>query len=107
RSDTGDRSRHSHCCLMIVRSPPSRWTVLALNSPSDAMHYAEATRRINLLAGLGLGSVLGASLGMLLAPQKGVRVRWSRRRSGTARLRAPLRAMDDLRTSVRGLVNGS
>ena len=39
------------------------------------MLYADAARRFNFLAGLGIGAILGAGLAMLAAPQKRVRFR--------------------------------
>ena len=38
------------------------------------MYYNDEARRFNFLSGLLCGSVLGAGLAMLVAPQKGVRL---------------------------------
>jgi gas vesicle protein len=45
------------------------------------MYYNDEARRFNFLSGLLCGSVLGAGLALLVAPQKGVRLRRLARRS--------------------------
>jgi hypothetical protein len=48
------------------------------------MYYQDEDRRFNFLSGLICGSVLGAGLAMLVAPQKGVLPPLSRRGRGRA-----------------------
>jgi hypothetical protein len=48
------------------------------------MYYHDEDRRFNFLSGLICGSVLGAGLAMLVAPQKGVLRPLSRRVRGGA-----------------------
>ena len=49
------------------------------------MYYDDESRRFNFLSGLIFGSVLGAGLALLAAPQKRVRLPGRKRRSSRLR----------------------
>jgi hypothetical protein len=60
------KRRHAHC---------TRFRALHLDEPGAAMYYDEESGALNFVAGLLLGTIVGASLALLTAPQSGRKTR--------------------------------
>jgi hypothetical protein len=90
-----------------ARFPGGRPSTPLASRPDTAsrptqMHYDDAARQFNFLAGLGFGTALGVGLAMLISPQKKVRVRQLPKRLGMVAAGRSSRTPPGARSGRRG-----